>query len=334
MDGVGEAWYDGPMKPTVTAIVVAYNSRKYIDMALTGLLSQRVRPDTIVVVFCGNADGCMEYVQQQYPSVQVVNPQKNLGFAGGNNLAMRQFPADLFLLHNPDVHMDEQWLQEALGVAEGNKDVAAVVGMLYRSEPETAHATRIIDSTGLCMRTSGRPYDRGQGEVDAGQFASGTVWGFSGALVLLRAAALEQVAHRMGVSQPEYFDEFFHTYWEDADLSWRLHRAGYVTWFTPNATAVHARGIRGVEKKQFWLIRYLRNYYAIAPVIRKNIVANYFFTVIKNAPRLHWSMCVRGTTLVLFVVFCDVRAWPALGRVVRLFPRMWARRRESEVVCA
>lgn len=344
------AWYDASMA-TVTAIIVAYNSRKYLQASLSALQAQTRLPDTIVVVFCGNADNAKAFVATEFPQVQIIDPGANLGFAGGNNLAMRTFPADFYLLNNPDLLPEPDYVERLLPALKPG-DVGAAIGKLYQYDPASAYKTDVLDTTGVILRPSGRPYDRGQGERDSGQYDGQTaVWGFSGASVLLRASALEAVKvpkmssqnivvssqsetdgapttdDRQLTTDFEYFDETFHTYWEDTDLAWRLCHAGYKTVFVPAAVAYHGRGIKSASVSAGGLVAYLKHYYGIAPFIRKNIVANYLFTIIKNAPALTWPVLRRVLSIIGFVLVADVRSWSALARVVRYMPQMlWKRR--------
>lgn len=335
---------------TVTAIIVAYNSRKYLRASLEALQVQTRKPDTIVVVFCGNGDNGKALVAAEFPEVRILDPEANLGFAGGNNLAMRTVPADFYLLNNPDLLPEPDYLERLLP-AMNDAGVAAAVGKLYQYDAEAARKTRVLDTTGVVMRPSGRPYDRGQGEVDDEQYDGQTnVWGFSGASVLLRASALEAVKvpkigsqnivvrsqsekdvvptidDRRPITDFEYFDETFHTYWEDTDLAWRLCHAGYRTVFVPAAVAHHGRGIKSASVSVGGLVAYLKHYYGITPFIRKNIVANYLFTVIKNAPTLTWPLLQRVLAVVGFVIVADARSWSALARVVRHVPQMLRKR--------
>jgi GT2 family glycosyltransferase len=96
----------------------------------------------------------------------------------------------------------------------------------------------ILDSTGLFIDRRRRPYDRGQGEPDRGQYDDQPyVFGACGAAALYRRAMLEDVA-----LDGEYFGEDFFAYYEDADLAWRAQLRGWRALHAPLAVASHARG--------------------------------------------------------------------------------------------
>ena len=54
----------------------------------------------------------------------------------------------------------------------------------------------------------------------------------------------------------EYFDEDFHSYWEDVDLSWRMSNAGWKNIFVPSAIGYHGRGAGSSEKGYADVVRF------------------------------------------------------------------------------
>jgi GT2 family glycosyltransferase len=103
----------------------------------------------------------------------------------------------------------------------------------------------IIDSTGLFIDRRRRPYDRGQGQPDRGQYDTQThIFGACGAAALYRRAMLEDLA-----LDGECFAESFFAYYEDADLAWRAQLRGWRSVYAPRAVATHARG-RGDTLRQ------------------------------------------------------------------------------------
>jgi GT2 family glycosyltransferase len=114
-----------------------------------------------------------------------------------------------------------------------DESVGIVSPKLLRREDPT-----ILDSTGLFINRSRRPYDRGQGEVDQRQYDhANKIFGACGAAALYRRTMLTDLAFIN-----EYFDEDFFTYYEDADLAWRAQMRGWKARYAPKAVAAHVRG--------------------------------------------------------------------------------------------
>jgi hypothetical protein len=95
-----------------------------------------------------------------------------------------------------------------------------------------------LDSTGLFIDRRRRPYDRGQGEADEGQYDTQVeLFGACGAAALYRRTMLEDLS-----PDGEYYDQDFFAYYEDADLSWRAQLRGWRCVYAPRAVATHTRG--------------------------------------------------------------------------------------------
>ena len=80
------------------------------------------------------------------------------------------------------------------------------------------------------------PLPKGEGAIK--------VWGVSGACALYRVKALQSVKDKYGI-----YDERFWMYKEDADLAWRLNKAGFASILASNAVALHQRSVRKGDRK-------------------------------------------------------------------------------------
>ncbi|MGH8908202.1 MAG: glycosyltransferase family 2 protein [Egibacteraceae bacterium] len=296
----------------VTACVVSWNTAEHLRGALSSLLEQ-THPDLeVVVVDNASADGSAA-LARCWDGVRVVANDANRGFAGAANQGIelaRASGSDAFLVCNPDVILEPDYVAEATKALAGGQRRASVQGRLWRtgwSDPQ------IIDTTGhLAFRT--RMFrNRGEGTADLGQFGEpGPVFGVSGAVALYRMAALEDVA-----CAGEVFDEDLFAFWEDVDLDWRLQLRGFEAWYTPDACGWHERGGAGPRRS--------------AVVERLNFV-NRFLVVLKNDDL---SALVRGLPGVGFTSVCKAgelaltvpSAFVRSVGAARLVPRMLAKRR-------
>lgn len=101
----------------VSVVVVNYNGQKYIDELLASLQNQISNNFTYEIVFVDNnsADDSVKYIQQHWAekikNLKVVESKENLGFAGGNNLGVKESQGKYFVLLNNDTKPNEDWLQ-------------------------------------------------------------------------------------------------------------------------------------------------------------------------------------------------------------------------------
>ncbi len=105
----------------------------------------------------------------------------------------------------------------------------------------------ILDSTGHLVFASRRAIDRGERELDRGQYDALTnLFGVCGAAPVYRRKMLEDVR-----LSDEYFDEDFFAYFEDFDISWRAKLKGWNFGFVPGAIGYHYRGASGRQVFHF-----------------------------------------------------------------------------------
>lgn len=82
-----------------------------------------------------STDGSAELAEKRFPQFRVVKNARNLGFAGGNNVAMRASQADYVALLNNDTSVDPQWLSELVNAAERDPRVGACTSrLLFRQD--------------------------------------------------------------------------------------------------------------------------------------------------------------------------------------------------------
>lgn len=98
--------------PLATVIIVNWNGAHLLPDCLDGLRRQRgsVAFETWVVDNASH-DGSVQLLRDGYPEVRVVQSDRNRGFAGGNNLALRQVTTEFAVLLNNDAVPEPDWLE-------------------------------------------------------------------------------------------------------------------------------------------------------------------------------------------------------------------------------
>jgi len=202
-------------------------------MCLDSLLDQEFKDFDISIVDNGSTDGSIQRITQDYPGINFHPFPTNRGFSKAFNWGVNQTKGEFVLSLNPDLFIRKGFLQEMVNTISQDNGIGIVSPKLLRYEDP-----KYLDSTGLFLNRSRRPYDRGQGELDKGQFDSFlNVFGACGAAALYRRTMLEDIA--LG---NEFYDEDFFAYYEDADLAWRAHLRGWKGRYAPRAVATHVRG--------------------------------------------------------------------------------------------
>jgi len=113
--------------PFVSIIVVNYNGRRYLEDCFSSLQRLDYPADRFEVIMVDNAsaDGSVALVKKRFPWVRIIENKSNLGFAGGNNIAISQSQGDYVALLNNDTKVDRAWLIELIKVCESDPTIGA-----------------------------------------------------------------------------------------------------------------------------------------------------------------------------------------------------------------
>lgn len=236
---------------------------------------------------------------------------RNPGFAGGVEDGLALAAAPYVLTLNPDAWLEPGALRRALSALEEDPGIGAVALRLLRPDRAT------LDSAGIRMGVLNRPRDRGMGRPAEGLFpAPEDVDAACMAAALFRRSALDGARDGRG----DVVDRSFFAYREDADLGWRLRRAGYRIRYEPAAVAIHRRGWReGMRNRVPERLRILS-------------IRNRWLTILKNEPL--WltllKMAIYAPAEALFMLrllFREPRVLAAYPMIVRAIPDARRRRR-------
>lgn len=228
------------MHPTLSVLIVAYDSRDDLTKTLPALLAELGDGDELIVVDNKPGDGSAEVVRELAPRARLVPMGRNTGFAGGCNAGAEAARGELLVILNPDAvpqpgfgaAIRRPWL-EGRGWGAWQALVADGDGRRVNSAGNPIHFTGIVWAGG-----HGRPLDEAPpaAEVPAA----------SGACLAIPLARWREVGG---------FPAEFFMYHEDVDLSVRLRAEGHPVGIEPAALVAHDYEFGANEQKWFWLER-------------------------------------------------------------------------------
>ena len=314
----------------VSVITLPFRKTHLIKPVYDAIFAQTHKDLEVIAVINDSADGSKEIIQQQYPQVKIIEPGKNLFFAAGNNLGIKNSTGEFIQLVNDDLLLEPNYIEEILKAFADSK-VAAATGKILRYDFAKNQKTKIIDTTGVVMASSGRARDRGQNQIDHGQFdKNDEVFGVSGAGPTYRKSALEKVKY-----EQEYFDEDFVMYWEDVDLSWRLRNANYVINYVPRAVAYHGRTAGQAEGGYLHLLKFIRHHKKLSRQVLKWNYKNHILMYIKNAKHIwHPAFILRELAMLGYIVVFETGTLKVLTGLFRQMPRILAKRKAARADAA
>ena len=212
--------------PTLAVIILNWNGRAYLEACLAALEGQSPTPDRVILVDNGSTDDSVAFVRARFPWVLIRENGGNVGFAAGNNAALRDETADIIVLLNPDMVLAPGGLAALAGAIAGDPAVGIVGGKLWYPGGEI-----IQHAGGFITHPQALPGHHGIGEPDEGQYDTPRdVEYLIGAAVAVRRTMLDEIG---------LMDEGFFLFFEDVDLCARARRAGYRVVYEPGATGIH-----------------------------------------------------------------------------------------------
>ncbi len=228
------------MRPTLSVLIVAWNSREELRRTLPALLSELSEGDELIVVDNDSTDGTPDAVGALAPAARLVQTGRNAGFAGACNEGAGVAGGDLLVILNPDAAplpgfgaaIRRPWVEER-GWAAWQALVADEGGTRINSAGNPVHFTGIV-----WAGKHGRPIEEAP--------MAGEVAALSGACLAIPRRTWQEVGG---------FPERFFLYHEDVDLSLRLRLAGGVLGIEPSAMVDHEYEFGAREHKWRWLER-------------------------------------------------------------------------------
>jgi GT2 family glycosyltransferase len=216
--------------PLVYAVVLTWNQRKDTLECLESLLETDYPNLRLLVVDNGSSDGTEESITKRFPDVELIINKENLGFVGGNNMAIESAlrrDADYVLILNNDTVVAKDLVGRLVTAAESDSQIGVVTPKIYfhddRSRIWAAGACRPLFMPGMKLIGYGKEDGPAYAQERDVEFATGCA-------MLVKAAVFQEV----GLFDPAYF-----IYHEDFDLCERVRSSGYRIFYVPEAKVWH-----------------------------------------------------------------------------------------------
>ena len=230
----------------LSVVFLNYNTRDLTRQALSSVLAAAEGLEVeIFVVDNASADGSADMVAEEFPQVKLICNEANVGFAAGNNVALRQVAGEYALLINTDTIVRRDALRTMVEFLDAHPEAGAC-------------GCKILDPDGTLQLDSRRGFPTPLAAfckmsglsrlfpkhpliahyhmtyLDPEQTAEVEV--LSGSCMMVRKAAMDQV----GLLDEDYF-----MYGEDIDWCYRFHQAGWKIYYVPTTEIIHFRGESG-----------------------------------------------------------------------------------------
>lgn len=270
----------------LSIVIVSYNVRTFVEQCLDSVQKASRGIDVeVFVVDNASADDTVEVIGHRYPWVHLIANTSNLGFAGANNIAIRQSVGEYVLLLNPDTVVGEDTLRHSLAFMDAHPEAGGAGVKMHNEDGTVAPESRRALPTPWvsCLKMLGFTKRYYMSHLPWDEPAQIEV--ISGAFCLLRKKALEEIG---------LLDEDFFMYGEDIDLSYRLLKGGWQNWYLPYPI-IHYKG-KSTQKSDY---RYVHIFYqAMLIFFRKHYGHQSFFYTMPVKMAIYFRAAIALTDIL------------------------------------
>jgi hypothetical protein len=213
---------------SVSVIVITFNSSSTIKDCLASLGEQSRKDFEVILVDNNSYDNTSEVVESLQPvldfPLKTFHLDRNLGFAGGNNFALKQAAGGYIALLNPDAIAGNFWLEELIRAMDSHSEVGICASKIIDDK------INVIDSAGDIYTPVFKGFKRGEGENSKRFSEQEYIFGACAGAALYRRKMIEEVG---------FLDEDFFLIHEDTDLNFRAQLSGWKVFYVPAAIVHH-----------------------------------------------------------------------------------------------
>ncbi len=220
----------------MSIVLVCWNNKAYLDPCLKSLYEGGLKSSfDVVVVDNGSTDGSQQMLAEKYPDVMLIQNEGNVGLGKASNQGIEATNGRHVLLLNNDTLVNGPALDVLVEYLDAYPEAGATAGKLLNPDGSFqsgfAPFSTLLEEFLIVTRIGELLWAGYPSHGDANEIKE-TGW-MSSACLLVRRAALDQIG---------LLDESYFIYGDEADLQYRLNRAGWKVVFLPNSSIIHFGG--------------------------------------------------------------------------------------------
>lgn len=217
------------MRPALSIVVPSHDRVDLLQLCLASVISHAPDGTEVIVVDDASPGGMVSDIAATFPRVRCLRLSSRSGFCIAANAGIRAAQHPIVELLNDDAEVTPGWAEPSLDCF-ADPAVAAVAPLVLRW-PGDGPEGPIVDSAGDRYFVGGVAGKRGHGQpLGPELLRTGKVFGASASSAFYRRQALLDVG---------CFPEEFGAYFEDVDLAFRLHWAGWEVVYQPASRVLH-----------------------------------------------------------------------------------------------
>lgn len=238
--------------PKVSLIIINYNRKDYLKNCIESILKNTDYPNyEIVVVDNHSTDGSVELVRKNFPSVRLIENEKNYAFGGGANIGMKKTQGKYVVLLDNDTLVQPGWLPKIVEVAENDEKIAVAASVvilkslydLYKN-----NSNRNLNDEKIAKKVMADFYSRHDSLKGIEELSHVAI-----SACLLRREVFEKIG---------FFSNYIFLFWEDTELCWRSILCGYKVVYVFDSLVYHHVGTTRRANPR-WVFERIKNKFYI-----------------------------------------------------------------------
>ena len=205
----------------VSIIIVNHSGLHFLKDCLESLKKTTYTNFEIILVDNNSTDESKLFVFQNYPDVQIIELDQNLGFSVPNNRAAKIAKGEYLVFLNNDTKVTPEWLSELVFGLESHLDYSIGQSLLVLPD-------KTIDSSGDYIDEIGRAFSSTLVPKDISPIFSAR----AACMIVKKSLFLDLGG----------FDETYFASFEDVEFGWRAWKLGYKSAIFPKSVVYHAGG--------------------------------------------------------------------------------------------
>ncbi len=226
--------------PLVSIITVNFNQIEVTCALLKSIQKQGYEHVEVWVVDNGSQENPESMIKKRFPEVHFLRSDQNLGFAGGNNLALPYCKGEYLFFINNDAELTKNCLSILLQHFDNQPNTGIVSPLICYYGNYATHDNASLDLIQYAGMTkvsplTGRNEMIGNKTLDKGQFNTESETGYAhGAAMMVSRRVIDEVGP---------MSEDFFLYYEELDWCERIRKSGFEVWIVPQARVYHKESL-------------------------------------------------------------------------------------------
>ena len=219
--------------------IVNWNVRELLKACLNSIFNNTKGISfEVIVVDNASSDGSVDMVRKEFPQVKLIANGSNAGFTRANNQALKIAQGRYVMFLNPDTELKGNSLATMVNFMHAHKDCAALGPKLLNSDGSLQRSCKTFPSL-ISMLFNALFLDSifPRSKVFGGHFMAW--WDFNHTREVDQPMGSALMVKKEVLDSAGWFDENIFIWFDEVDLCYRIKKAGWKIYFTPDAQIIH-----------------------------------------------------------------------------------------------